>query len=70
MDALAEKRLGEAESGRSLPDGIFAVKEIGVCQTLTGAAVWSEAMVERWPMIVWNGILSCVGPAPSRTQPT
>ena len=31
---VAEKRLSEAESGRSLPDGIFAVKEIGVGQTL------------------------------------
>ena len=33
---LAVKRLCEAESGRSLADGIFAVKEIGVCQTLPG----------------------------------
>ena len=33
---LTEKRLCEAESGRSLADGIFAVKEIGVRQTLSG----------------------------------
>jgi len=33
---FAEQRLCEAESGRSLADGIFAVKKIGVCQTLPG----------------------------------
>ena len=63
---VAEKRLSEAESGRSLPDGIFAVKEIGMCQTLPGCrslergdgrAVANDR-VERHIIVRGSGVLS------------